>query len=47
MQAAIELDTADAAIGNVMGSNSVNIFLGLGLPWCARHSLPPILLQNG
>eukprot|EP01064_Diplonema_japonicum_P038184 TRINITY_DN915_c1_g2_i1.p1 TRINITY_DN915_c1_g2~~TRINITY_DN915_c1_g2_i1.p1 ORF type:complete len:919 (+),score=209.49 TRINITY_DN915_c1_g2_i1:70-2826(+) len=25
--------TADAAIGNVMGSNSVNVFLGLGLPW--------------
>lgn len=26
-------DTADAAIGNVTGSNSVNVFLGLGLPW--------------
>ena len=25
--------SADAAIGNVTGSNSVNIFLGLGLPW--------------
>jgi len=25
--------TADAAIGNVTGSNSVNVFLGLGLPW--------------
>ena len=24
---------ADAAIGNVTGSNSVNVFLGLGLPW--------------
>jgi len=24
---------ADAAVGNVTGSNSVNIFLGLGLPW--------------
>jgi len=24
---------ADNAIGNVMGSNSVNVFLGLGLPW--------------
>ena len=24
---------ADSAIGNVTGSNSVNIFLGLGLPW--------------
>jgi len=26
-------DTADAAIGNVTGSNSVNVFLGLGMPW--------------
>jgi solute carrier family 8 (sodium/calcium exchanger) len=26
-------DTADSAIGNVTGSNSVNVFLGLGLPW--------------
>jgi len=34
MQATIEDDTADAAITNVTGSNSVNVFLGLGLPWC-------------
>lgn len=26
-------DTADAAVGNVTGSNSVNVFLGLGIPW--------------
>jgi solute carrier family 8 (sodium/calcium exchanger) len=26
---------ADNAIGNVTGSNSVNVFLGLGLPWMA------------
>ncbi|CAJ1365862.1 unnamed protein product [Effrenium voratum] len=25
--------TADASIGNVTGSNSVNVFLGLGFPW--------------
>jgi len=25
---------ADASVGNVTGSNSVNVFLGLGLPWC-------------
>lgn len=25
--------TADNAIGNITGSNSVNVFLGLGLPW--------------
>lgn len=33
MSAAQEADTADAAVGNVTGSNSVNVFLGLGLPW--------------
>lgn len=32
--AAIESRYADSAIGNVTGSNSVNVFLGLGLPWC-------------
>merc|ERR1711988_159311 len=31
--AAISDDNADASIGNVTGSNSVNVFLGLGLPW--------------
>lgn len=31
--AAKQEKTADNAIGNVTGSNSVNIFLGLGLPW--------------
>jgi solute carrier family 8 (sodium/calcium exchanger) len=31
--AAIQDETADASIGNVTGSNSVNVFLGLGLPW--------------
>jgi solute carrier family 8 (sodium/calcium exchanger) len=31
--AAVNDDTADAAIGNVTGSNCVNVFLGLGLPW--------------
>merc|ERR1719203_1475718 len=24
---------ADASIGNITGSNSVNVFLGLGIPW--------------
>jgi len=33
MQATVEADDADAAIGNITGSNSVNVFLGLGLPW--------------
>merc|ERR1719359_2372147 len=31
--AAIQDEHADASIGNVTGSNSVNVFLGLGLPW--------------
>lgn len=33
MKAAAESRYADAAVGNVTGSNSVNVFLGLGLPW--------------
>lgn len=33
MTAARQEKHADAAIGNVTGSNSVNVFLGLGLPW--------------
>ena len=33
MMAAQNSDHADAAVGNVTGSNSVNVFLGLGLPW--------------
>ena len=40
-QAAEESDYADAAIGNVTGSNSVNVFLGLGLPYviaCAYYA---------
>jgi solute carrier family 8 (sodium/calcium exchanger) len=32
--AAVCDSSADNAIGNVTGSNSVNVFLGLGLPWC-------------
>ncbi|XP_047736729.1 sodium/calcium exchanger 3 [Hyalella azteca] len=31
--AAVQEKHADNAIGNVTGSNSVNVFLGLGLPW--------------
>ena len=33
MTAAKESRYADSAIGNVTGSNAVNVFLGLGLPW--------------
>lgn len=32
-EAAKDSDNADASIGNVTGSNSVNVFLGQGLPW--------------
>ncbi|EDO45642.1 predicted protein [Nematostella vectensis] len=31
--AALQDTGADAAIGNITGYNSVNVFLGLGLPW--------------
>jgi len=31
--AAVNDDSADASVGNVTGSNSVNVYLGLGLPW--------------
>ena len=33
MTAAANSEYADSAIGNITGSNSVNVFLGLGLPW--------------
>ena len=33
MIAAKNSDYADSAVGNVTGSNSVNVFLGLGAPW--------------
>ena len=33
VQATREAPDADAAIGNVTGSNAVNVFLGLGIPW--------------
>lgn len=32
-QAAIQDETADASIGNVTGSNAVNVFLGIGIAW--------------
>ena len=31
--AATSEKTADNSIGNVTGSNSVNVFMGLGIPW--------------
>jgi Ca2+/Na+ antiporter len=39
---------ADAAIGNVTGSNSVNVFLGLGLPWViAAYSSASFIASKG
>ncbi|KAI0224366.1 Sodium/calcium exchanger 3 [Lamellibrachia satsuma] len=34
--AALHDQYADASIGNITGSNSVNVFLGLGLPWVIK-----------
>ena len=31
--AAVNEKSADNSIGNVTGSNGVNVFLGLGVPW--------------
>jgi len=33
VMAAKRSKSADSAIGNITGSNSLNIFLGVGLPW--------------
>lgn len=33
MKAAVDDINADPALGNVTGSNAVNVFMGLGLPW--------------
>ena len=32
-QAAVEAADADAAIANITGSNALNVFVGLGVPW--------------
>ena len=32
-QAALQETFADSSVGNINGSNAVNVFLGLGLPW--------------
>jgi solute carrier family 8 (sodium/calcium exchanger) len=40
-QATIESDDADAAVGNITGSNSVNVFLG-----CAATLNPKPLILN-
>jgi solute carrier family 8 (sodium/calcium exchanger) len=53
MKAAQDAEYADSAIGNITGSNSVNVFLGLGLPWSiavsywAANQDDPIIAQYG
>jgi len=44
--AATEDEYADASIVNVTGSNSVNVFLGIGLPWFAASVYWSIVGQN-
>mmetsp|Transcript_36490 Transcript_36490/g.56019 ORF Transcript_36490/g.56019 Transcript_36490/m.56019 type:complete len:288 (+) Transcript_36490:2016-2879(+) len=39
MTAARSSENADSAIGNITGSNSVNVFLGLGLPWAIASTV--------
>lgn len=47
MTAAKTSEYADSAVGNVTGSNSVNVFLGLGLPWViSAHYNASALSQN-
>jgi len=45
--AAINEDTADAAIGNITGSNSVNVFLGLGIPWIIATLYKAMTYEDG
>jgi len=53
MTAAKNAEYADSAIGNITGSNSVNVFLGLGLPWSiavtywAANQDDPLIIKAG
>ena len=46
MTAAKESRYADSAVGNVTGSNSVNVFLGLGLPWVIAIIYEVYVVEN-
>merc|ERR1719313_2256595 len=50
MTAAVQDKYADPALGNVTGSNAVNVFLGLGLPWLIacyyEGSAYPLTFEN-
>lgn len=43
--------SADNAIGNITGSNSVNVFMGLGLPWLIvsiyKYHIVSLFLEKG
>ncbi|XP_043208398.1 sodium/calcium exchanger 2-like [Amphibalanus amphitrite] len=45
--AAIKETYADMAIGNITGSNSVNVFLGLGLPWLIASIYHAVASEDG
>merc|ERR1711981_1053522 len=47
MSAAQSSENADSAIGNVTGSNSVNVFLGLGLPWSIASTYWSVVKPGG
>ncbi|CRL05221.1 CLUMA_CG017997, isoform A, partial [Clunio marinus] len=48
--AAIQDKYADASVGNVTGSNAVNVFLGIGIAWtmaAVYHAMNPTTLASG
>jgi len=50
--AALQDSTADSSVGNVMGSNAVNVYLGIGISWtiaaCYHYSKgTPFKVQSG
>jgi len=49
MTAARQSEKADEAVGNINGSNAVNVFLGCGLPWaiCSIYWKNSLGDQNG
>ena len=48
MTAAKQSEKADEAVGNINGSNAVNVFLGCGLPWamCSIYWVNNDILKN-
>ena len=46
-QAAVGDKYADNSVGNVTGSNSVNVFFGLGLPWLMSSAYWSVIAASG